>query len=170
MPHINIEIKARSKNIDSIRHYLLVQQAEYRGKDIQTDTYFDTRQGRLKLREGNIEKNLIFYSREDIQGIRQSDFDLYPVQEGVVLKAMLTKAVGVKAIVRKSREIYFIRNVKFHLDQVENLGEFVEIEASNIDCELSVEDLREQCNFYMRAFRITEADLIAGSYSDMLMR
>lgn len=169
MPHINIEIKARSENIDSIRHYLRVQQADFRGKDFQTDTYFQARQGRLKLREGNIEKNLIFYNRENIQGIKQSDFDLYPVEDGAALKLMLTKSMGVKTIVKKKREIYFIRNIKFHLDEVENLGQFVEIEASNIGFDLSIEELREQCTFYMQAFRISKEDLIAESYSDMVL-
>ena len=78
------------------------------------------------------------------------------------------KAMGVMAEVRKSREIYYIQNVKFHIDKLEGMGNFVEIEATNIHVDLSIEELRQQCSFYMNQFGITEADLIPGSYSDML--
>lgn len=169
MSHTNIEIKARTTRSDKIREYLLANQAEYKGTDAQTDTYFNVGSGRLKLRQGNIEKSLIYYNREDVAGLKQSNFDLMPVENGDELKAILVKAIGVKIEVRKSREIYYIANVKFHIDSLERLGNFVEIEATNIGCDLSIGDLREQCSFYMRQFDIKDDDLIPVSYSDMLL-
>lgn len=136
---------------------------------MQTDTYFNVAFGRLKLRQGNIENSLIFYHREDIAGLKQSDFELLHVTNGNRLKTILAKAMGVKIEVKKTREIYYVANVKFHIDTLERLGNFVEIEATNIGCDLSTQDLREQCNFYMQEFGINEDDLIAVSYSDMLL-
>jgi adenylate cyclase class 2 len=116
MSHINIEIKARTNNTDQIRQFLLANGAEYTGIDRQTDTYFKTSTGRLKLREGNIENSLIYYNRQNISGLKQSDFDLLPVDNNGILILILTKAMGVKVVVKKTREIYYISNVKFHLD------------------------------------------------------
>ncbi len=71
-------------------------------------------------------------------------------------------------VVDKSREIYFIDNVKFHIDTVKNLGAFVEIEAIDTDGSISREHLKEQCDYYMQLLQIKPSDLIADSYSDML--
>ena len=168
MSFINIEIKARTIHADDIRNFLLEHNALFKGVDHQTDTYFNVSRGRLKLRQGNIENNLIYYEREDKAGPKQSDFKLVAVQEAEGLKQALSLALGIKVIVSKKREIYFIENVKFHIDELEGLGQFVEIEASNKYKDLPVEELRGQCNYYLNAFRIREEDLLHHSYSDML--
>ena len=85
------------------------------------------------------------------------------------LKALLTRSIGIKVIVKKRREIYFINNVKFHIDEVPGLGSFTEIEASNINADLTGEQLQEQCHYYMKEFGLQEDDLLQFSYSDMLM-
>ena len=82
---------------------------------------------------------------------------------------MLSKSLGVKIVVAKRREIYFLKNVKFHIDEVEGLGTFAEIEASNLYGDISKEELQSQCDFYMNELGIKKEDLIAISYSDMLM-
>lgn len=168
MSHLNIEIKARTTRADEIRKMLLDKKAEYKGTDLQTDTYFNVASGRLKLRQGNIENSLIYYHRENIIGLKQSDFDLLPIDGGDALKSILTKALGVKIELKKSREIYYIENVKFHIDTLEGLGNFVEIEAGSMHGNLPVDALREQCAFYMREFGVNDDDLVASSYSDML--
>ncbi len=167
---INIEIKARTARAKEIRHYLLNNRADFKGTDIQTDTYFNVAYGRLKLREGNIENNLIFYDRNNQAGPKQSEFTLLAVEQPTLLKEILLAAIGEKVVVQKIREIYFIGNVKFHIDRIEGLGEFVEIEASNKSADLPVEVLQDQCTFYMRAFDIQENDLIEHSYSDLLLK
>ena len=169
MPHTNIEIKAKTTKTDYIREYLVANNADYKGTDLQTDTYFHVESGRLKLRQGNIENSLIYYHRENVTGLKQSEFELLQVTNGEALKKILMKAIGVKIEVKKSREIYYIQNVKFHIDTLEGLGNFVEIEATNIGCDLSLDELRQQCSFYMNQFGINDADLIPGSYSDMLL-
>ena len=170
MSHINIEIKARCADPDRIRNILKSNRADYEGTDYQTDTYFHVPRGRLKLRQGPIENSLIFYSRPDRAGPKEAKVNLYHFNDGLSLKDVLTKALDVLVTVRKKREIYFIKNVKFHIDQVENLGAFVEIEAIGTTHHISKEKLRGQCEQYMRLLAIAEEDLIDCSYSDLLMQ
>ena len=169
MPYLNVEIKARCTNPAFIRDYLLSNNAEFRGTDEQTDTYFHVPHGRLKLREGNIENNLIYYERSNQAGPKDSHFQLVKINDAARLKEALTKANGIKVVVKKKREIYYIGNVKFHIDEVPGLGSFVEIEAGNILADLSKEQLKEQCDYYLQAFNIQPEDLIEVSYSDMLL-
>jgi adenylate cyclase class 2 len=170
MPYLNVEIKARCHNPEFIRQYLKNYPASFKGIDEQTDTYFQSPAGRLKLREGNIENNLIFYRRANSAGPKQSHFHLVRVEDASGLKQVLTESMGIKVIVKKIREIYYIDNVKFHIDEVPGLGSFVEIEAGNIIADLSKEKLQEQCDFYVKEFGIRDEDLISVSYSDMLMQ
>lgn len=169
MKYINVEIKALSNNAAFIREYLQKAGADFKGTDVQTDTYFKVPSGRLKLRQGKIENNLIWYERPNQEGPKQSDFMLTAVQDGEALKAILQKALGVKVTVTKTREIYYIDNVKFHIDELEGLGSFVEIEAGNKLADVPVEKLDEQCRFYMEEFGIKEVDLLSHSYSDMFL-
>ena len=169
MPYLNVEIKARCGNPAFIRDYLLSNNAEFRGTDEQTDTYFQVPHGRLKLREGNIENNLIYYERSNQAGPKDSHFQLVKINDAAGLKEALAKANGIKTVVKKKREIYYIANVKFHIDEVPGLGSFVEIEAGNILADLSKEQLKEQCDYYLQAFNIQPEDLIEVSYSDMLL-
>jgi len=170
MTHVNVEIKARCNNPDLIRKYLTEHEAEFKGTDHQTDTYFNVAKGRLKLREGNIENNLIFYHRPDRPGAKESHFQLVKVVDSSGLKNVLSEALGVKTVVEKKREIYFIANVKFHIDEVQGLGNFAEIEASNLYQDMPKEELQKQCNFYLDELMIRQQELIADSYSDMLLR
>ena len=169
MTHLNIEIKAKCNDPNFIRQYLIDHQAEFKGTDRQADTYFNVAKGRLKLREGNIENNLIFYERENKLGSKESNFQLVNVPDASSLKEVLKRSLGVKTIVEKNREIYFIRNVKFHIDEVKGLGSFVEIEASDLYADFSKEELQKQCDFYQSEFKIRNEDLVDVSYSDMLI-
>lgn len=170
MSHNNIEIKARCADALFIRNYLQQQHARFVGVDVQTDTYFNTSNGRLKMRQGPIENALIFYKRENKAGPKLSEVKLLPLDKNAEqLKELLTTANGVKVVVKKKREIYFIDNVKFHIDEVEELGCFVEIEAIDTDGSLGLEKIKEQCWFYLNQFQISEKDLLTHSYSDLLM-
>jgi adenylate cyclase class 2 len=167
--HINIEIKAKSSSHDKIRDFLISHNADFKGVDHQVDTYFQVNKGRLKLREGNIENYLIYYQRENKGGPKQSDVILFKSEPESSLKLILTNACGVLTIVDKKREIYFIDNVKFHLDTVLNLGTFMEIEAIDSEGNIGKEKLLEQCHQYLKDLDISEADLISVSYSDLLL-
>jgi predicted adenylyl cyclase CyaB len=170
MSHLNVEIKAICNDPSLVRDYLVSHDAIFKGIDEQTDTYFNVNEGRLKLREGNIENNLIFYNRNNQAGPKSSHFHLIKIEDAKGLREVLERSCGTKMIVRKRREIYYIENVKFHIDDVPGLGSFIEIEAGDILANKTEAELLEQCNFYLKEFGIKEEDLIAESYSDMLMK
>ena len=169
MQHLNIEFKARCADLDPVRAAL--RGLGVTGKtDRQIDTYFHVPHGRLKLREGSVEQNLIHYHRPNEAGPKRSDVTLYPTgPDASALKAALTAALGVLVTVDKTREIHFVDNVKIHLDRVKGLGTFVEVEAIADAEHASQSTLRAQCERFLDAFGIAEADLIATSYSDLLL-
>jgi len=86
------------------------------------------------------------------------------------LKSVLCSSLGGLVVVDKQREIYFIDNVKFHIDTVANLGTFIEIEAIDKDDVIGKNKLQEQCQYYLDLFGISAGDLISNSYSDMLLK
>jgi len=165
---VNVEIKARCADPERVRAALHQRQARFAGADHQVDTYFHVPEGRLKLRQGNIENALIYYRRPNQAGPKQSDVLLYGVERGAELRALLAAALGVLVTVDKQREIYYAGNVKCHIDDVHSLGTFVEIEAAGGEhADRSV--LLRQCRELMEAFGVGEAELVAESYSDLLL-
>src|SRR5262249_17346980 len=129
----NVELKARCGRLAEVREILLRAGADAHGVDTQTDTYFRVPRGRLKVREGTIENALIAYERPDTPGAKPSAVTLTELDRDTscALHELLEAALSVRVQVRKRREILFIGNVKFHLDEVEGLGAFVEIEAQS---------------------------------------
>lgn len=168
--NINIEIKALCSDHDKIRNFLKSHNADFKGIDHQIDTYFKVNKGRLKLREGNIENNLIYYERENKQGPKQCNFTLFKSSPESSLKSILINSCGVLTVVDKTREIYFIENVKFHLDTVSGLGTFMEIEAIGTSGNIGKEKLLEQCNNFLKELDISDSDLVSVSYSDLLLK
>jgi len=169
MDKMNIEIKARTDSFDHIREELRRRRSRFQGQDHQVDTYFNIPQGRLKLREGNIENALIFYEREDREGPKHSGVTLCKMEPRTDIKDVLSRSLGIKTVVDKQREIYYLANVKVHLDQVRGLGEFIEIEAGREMGE-SLEKLKGQVEELMEAFGVKEEDLLSGSYCDMVKK
>jgi predicted adenylyl cyclase CyaB len=171
MKHTNYEIKARTtiQKQDEIRDYLKTQNAKFMGTDHQIDTYFKVPEGRLKIRKGNIENNLIYYERDDGLDSKKSNILLIDLNKSESLEKITRKTHEVLVVVDKQREIYFIDNVKFHIDKVENIGEFIEIEAISENNSLPLEKIEQQCSYYKNIFKIKEEDLIKNSYSDLLL-
>jgi adenylate cyclase class 2 len=167
--HINFEFKAKADNINQLEERLLQQDPLFIGEDRQIDTYFNVPHGRLKLREGLIENALIHYERTNSADAKQSTVLLYQHQPNASLKQILVTALGIKTVVDKKRRIYFIDNVKFHFDVVNELGTFVEVEAIDKDGSVGIEKLKEQCGVYISLFEIDKADFVAESYSDLLL-
>ena len=170
MSHLNIEIKAQTNNPDGIIKILKEHNAVFKGLDHQIDTYFNCKFGRLKLREGNVENHLIHYNRENEAGPKDSIVTLYQPNPNSSLKEVLTNALGILIVVKKAREIYLVDNIKFHIDSVEKLGSFVEIEAIDKAGDIGGERLLEQCKNFMELFEIQDEDLLDCSYSDMLLK
>lgn len=167
--HINFEFKARVNNIDALEMKLKSLHPDFKGEDHQVDTYFNVSNGRLKLRQGNIENALIWYDRNDTAGAKQSNVLLYQHTADETLKQILATSIGIKVVVDKKRRIYFIDNVKFHFDRVDGLGTFIEVEAIDHHGDIGIQKLEEQCALYSNLFELQADSYIANSYSDMIL-
>ena len=165
----NVEFKAKTANIAALETKLMQLNPIFIGTDNQIDTYYHVLEGRLKLREGNIENALIWYKRDDYAGAKQANIILYKHTADVALKNILEQIHGIKIVVVKKRKIFFIDNVKFHFDEIEGLGSFIEVEAIDTDGNIDTKTLSEQCQFYAHFFEINEADYQKASYSDMMI-
>ena len=166
---INYEFKAITNQLFQLEQLLLQKNPIFIGEDNQVDTYYNIANGRLKLREGNIENALIYYAREDVAGAKQSDIILYKHNPDEALKQILKTIHGIKVVVTKKRRIYFIDNVKFHFDEVQGLGTFIEVEAINTNGNIATCNLQQQCNEYINFFNICHTNFVQQSYSDLLL-
>jgi homotetrameric cytidine deaminase len=165
----NIELKARNPDPADTLDRALAFGARDAGEIRQRDTYLAGAHGRLKLREQEPgDDELIQYHREEAAEVRTSEYRRLPVPDAVALREALDAAHGTLVVVDKRRRLLLWENVRIHLDEVEGLGSFVELEAvaeegSDLSEEHSkVERLREQLG-------IAAANLVASSYSDMLL-
>ncbi len=169
MAHINVECKAVCADLATIEQQLIALNALHIGTDEQVDTYFVVPNGRLKLREGNIENALIYYERADTATAKLSKVILYTHDKSEALKAILLATHTVQVVVTKTRKIFFINNVKFHLDTLAELGTFIEIEAISDAVHCTKELLQVQCDYYIQLLGIAQHHFIAQSYSNMIM-
>jgi predicted adenylyl cyclase CyaB len=163
----NIEIKAKIRDFDQLKQR--VEQISDTLVEIipQTDTFFYTPQGRLKLRELADHGQLIYYERVDVSGPKQSNYFISRTTEPQSLAEVLTFALGVRGIVRKQRRLYLVGKTRIHLDQVEELGDFLEFEVV-LDEEDTPEEGERIAAELMQTLGIQEVDLVEGAYMDLL--
>jgi len=165
----NLEIKARCHDLAAARGAAQRVATQRVGLDRQVDTYFCTRAGRLKLRESSLEGGqLVPYLRPDARGPKRADYQVIPVSDAAGLKALLTEMLGVHRVVRKEREIFLRENVRIHLDRVEGLGEFVELEAVFDGSPAAEAEQRSKVDHLMKELGLAADDLLATSYEGML--
>jgi predicted adenylyl cyclase CyaB len=167
MKHLNFEFKARLNDERRVREALKRLDARFIGTDHQIDTYFRVPFGRLKVREGRLENALIFYQRSNLRRARQASVEMMLLPRRNSLRAILARSLGTLAVVDKRREIYFVKNVKIHLDRVRRLGKFLEVEA--ISRAGDVKKIRSQARQFQKVFGITAKDIVAESYSDLIL-
>ncbi|MTG97383.1 class IV adenylate cyclase [Myroides albus] len=165
----NIEFKAKVENLDRLIAIAELSNIKLEGSYKQVDTYYDVPKGRVKLREYGNFSSLIYYNRENTKAVKQSDVIYYQHAPNQALSAILELQFGVKVRVSKVRKIYKVDNVSIHFDQVDGLGCFVEVEACSEENNKTVEDLQKQCDYFFNLFKLTQADLIEQSYSDLVL-
>jgi homotetrameric cytidine deaminase len=165
----NIELKASDSQPDRTLELALALGAEDRGEIAQRDTYFGGARGRLKLREQEPgETELIQYRRADAEAARESDYRRVPVSETAALREALDVALGTLAVVQKRRRLLLHGNVRIHIDEVEGLGSFVELEAvAGPESDLSAE--HDKVERLRAELEIGDDALVAQSYSDLLL-
>jgi predicted adenylyl cyclase CyaB len=167
MKLLNFEFKAHLEDATPVRATLKRLRARFLGTDHQVDTYFRVPAGRLKIREGRLENSLIFYQRTNSAHARRSLVEMMLLPRRNSVRAILARALGVLAVVDKRREIYFVGNVKIHLDRVRGLGTFLEVEAMTRSGDL--EKVRAQAVKFQKLFHIAPKDIVPQSYSDLIL-
>jgi len=166
----NVELKARDPDPARTLERALAAGAREHGILHQRDTYFAVRHGRLKLREEEPGgATLIAYERPDTAAERVSDYRLVPVTDPAALRAALEATDGVLAVVAKARRLLLWEDsVRIHLDAVEGLGTFLELEAvAAPGSDLARE--HDQVARLRDALAIADAALVEGSYADAVL-
>lgn len=165
----NVEIKALCRDLTAARRVAAGLGARCHGTIHQVDTYFRVPNGRLKLRQATPGRDeLVYYRRPDEPQPKVSDYQVVEVAHSDALCGLLTEALGVVARVVKDREVWLLEEARIHLDSVEGLGSFIEFEvmviggATEDSCHARAAEL-------LAAFGLTDDDLIAGSYADLLL-
>jgi predicted adenylyl cyclase CyaB len=164
----NIEIKARVSHLPKVAA-LVATMSDTPPKTLrQRDTFFRCSTGRLKLRELETgEGELIFYDRANVTGAKQSHYEIAPVADSVTLKSVLRQALGEEAVVEKTRVLYLVGQTRVHLDMVNGLGTFLELEVVLRPDQTPAEG-HEIAAALMSRLGIREVDLVATAYADML--
>jgi adenylate cyclase class 2 len=167
-PARNLELKAHDPDPEASLAAALALGAEDHGVLHQRDTYFAVAHGRLKLRRVNGRAELIQYERADEAHARESRYRLVPVADPDALEEALAAALGVVATVVKERRLLLWRQVRIHLDRVDGLGDFVELEAvAAPGSDLSLE--ADRVATLRAALRIEDGQLVGASYQQLLI-
>jgi len=164
----NIEIKARTRDFEQVR--LRAEALSDTAVEViaQEDIFFYTEKGRLKLRVLALNHGqLIYYTRPDQEGPKRSEYHIYETFDPENLRLVLELAYGVRGVVKKTRSVYLVGQTRVHLDDVEGLGQFMELEVvlgegqSDAEGQVIAEGL-------MHRLGVESGDLIEGAYMDLL--
>ena len=164
----NIEIKARVRDLAGLR-------ARAEGLSDtpvqvipQEDTFFHTHKGRLKLRRLQPgQAQLVYYERPDQDGPKRSTYQIYETGNPEGLLTALSLALGVRGVVRKTRYLYLAGQTRIHLDDVEGLGQFMELEVVLRDGQTDAEG-KAIAEELMTRLGVRQEDLLEGAYMDLL--
>ncbi len=166
----NIEIKARLADRD--RAHARAQRLSGGAATLieQEDTFFVVPRGRLKLRRfGDGRGELIAYSRPDVPGPKRSEYHIHPTANPGSLLRVLEDSLGIRGVVKKRRSLYLVGNTRIHIDEVEGLGHFLELEVV-LQPGQTADEGRAIAESLMAEFGIQPEDLIEGAYIDLLER
>lgn len=167
-PRQNLELKAR--DLDPARSLGTCESlgAEDKGMLFQRDTYFKVQQGRLKLREQpGVEAHLIAYERPDLPDQKESRYRIVPTRYPDELRDALSAALGTWVVVSKARRLFILDGIRIHLDQVDELGTFIEFEGV-VANKGDLGRYESRWSGLRLAFGIRDEDLQCLSYSDLL--
>ena len=166
-PRRNIEAKYRCPDLAAVRERAQALGARSMGVLKQQDTFFSAPLARLKLRDsGNGKAELISYRRADVPHARGSDYTICRVSDPSQMRQTLGHALGASGAVAKQRELYLFRTTRIHLDAVDNLGDFVELET--VLGGQSDDDAHKELRYVAEALGLEAGQVVAKPYVDLL--
>ncbi len=164
----NVEVKARIGDFEKMASRAAALSDRPAQVLHQEDTFFATPAGRLKLRLlGPGDGQLIYYERPDRRGPKTSRYFISPTSDPESLKTLLSACHGVRGVVKKTRHLYLHGNTRIHLDKVEGLGIFLELEVVLQPGQDPTAGEQIAAGLMAR-LGIVPADLIDGAYMDLL--
>ncbi|MPZ98402.1 MAG: CYTH domain-containing protein [Dehalococcoidia bacterium] len=163
----NIEVKARVEDPARLVGRVLELGATLAWERHQRDTFFAVPDGYLKLREMEGGAELIAYRREPASEPRPSDYEVAKVDEPLQVAALLRGRFGVRGVVEKQRRCFQWRHTRIHLDEVEGLGPFVELETV-VSGGLSNEAAEAEAREVMERLEIDPAAAVPGAYLELI--
>lgn len=163
----NVEIKARVDDFTVVERHAKALATEAPFDLEQDDTFFACAGGRLKLRDfGDGRGELIHYRRPDDAGPKTSEYVIAPTTSPAALREVLARALGITGRIRKRRRVYILTHTRLHLDRVESLGCFVELEVVLRPGEDLAHGERVARQL-MAILGIAETQLVRGAYLDL---
>jgi predicted adenylyl cyclase CyaB len=166
----NIEIKARLEDFDAVYERAAALADSGPVLITQDDTFFRCDNGRLKLRAFSSESGeLIFYRRPDQKGPKESFYLISPTTTPDTLRDSLSLAYGHVGRVQKTRTLFLVGRTRVHLDRVEGLGEFLELEVV-LENNEGTETGEASAHVLMEKLGIRPQQLIEGAYVDLLAK
>jgi predicted adenylyl cyclase CyaB len=165
----NVEVKVRLSDLIDVRVRIAALGARYSVTEEQVDRYFELDSGRrVKLRSiAGAAAQLIHYDRPETSGMRVSTYEITAVRDDDAGVCLVPKGEPL-VVVRKQREVHLLDNVRVHLDRVDGLGSFLELEAV-VDAQHDESRCRAQVERITRALWLRDADFIRASYADLLL-
>lgn len=164
----NIEIKAKATQFNRQQSLARALADKSPLQLIQEDVFFHSHQGRLKLRRfGDGSAELIAYHRPNQEHPSASHYVRHPVSDSDSLEKALTMTCGLRGIVRKKRTVFFYKSVRIHMDEVDQLGQFIELEVVLTDGLSEIEG-KNLAQVLMKQLEIKAEHLQAEAYIDML--
>lgn len=164
----NIEIKAKVEDMSALERKVAALATSGPQRIPQDDTFFRCGNGRMKLRAfADGTGQLIFYRRADEEGPKESFYVLSETASPDTLREALALGYGVRGRVKKQRTLYMKGRTRVHLDRVEGLGDYMELEVVLADGEDAADGMRE-AEQLLAALEIDRASLMEGAYLDLL--
>lgn len=164
----NIEIKARVRDFNQFSKRAEMLSDTPLLVIPQEDIFFNTERGRLKLRILAPDRaQLIYYLRPDQEGPTRSDYHVFETPDPENLKRVLSLAYGIRGVVKKTRYLYLVGQTRVHLDDVEGLGQFMELEVVMQEGQSNAEG-EEIAKGLMTSLGVERSDLLEGAYMDLL--
>jgi len=165
----NVEIKARIASVEALLPRARALADGEAQLIVQDDVFFHVPSGRLKLREfGDGRAELIHYHRPDTSAARLSDYQRAALPAGAQLREVLEHALGTLGRVRKRRWVLLAGQTRIHLDRVEGLGDFMELEVVLRDGQAEADGVAI-AEGLMRDLGLAQAERLAGAYMDLLV-
>jgi predicted adenylyl cyclase CyaB len=166
----NVEVKAILRN-RAAAEAIAARLSERRRQRIRhEDIFFHSDGARLKLRIlGPKRGELIRYERSDVAGIRSSHYVIARTSDPESLREILSHTLGITGVVRKTRTLYKVGQTRIHIDRVEGLGDFLELEVVLRPGQSEMEGTAIAREI-LSNFMIEEDQLVAAAYVDLLAR